>query len=129
MTWKAFTTIATIHSPAVTSTNRKRRLSSRFSVLFFGHRKPYGYVPVSDAAYQARLADIATQIVNDLHSPDILMVQEVENQDFCTVTGGVLTPGITDNADGKPDVLQELALKIAVSWRSCLRCRLGSRQL
>ena len=41
------------------------------------------------------------------------MVQEVENQDICTVTGGALTCGTTDNADGKPDVLQELALKIA----------------
>jgi hypothetical protein len=41
------------------------------------------------------------------------MVQEVENQDICTVTGGALTCGATDNADGKPDVLQELALKIA----------------
>ncbi len=74
---------------------------------------PYDYVPASDAVYQARLNDIATQIVNDLHSPDILMVQEVENQDICTVANGALTCGTTDNADGKPDVLQELALKVA----------------
>ena len=74
---------------------------------------PYDYVPASDAAYQARLTDIATQITSDLHSPDILMVQEVENQDICAVTAGVFTCGTTDNADGKPDVLQELALKIA----------------
>ncbi|MBI3737629.1 MAG: lamin tail domain-containing protein, partial [Chloroflexi bacterium] len=74
---------------------------------------PYDYVPASDAAYQARLNDIANQIINDLHSPDILMVQEVENQDICTVTDGALTCGAADNADGKPDVLQELALKIA----------------
>jgi len=73
---------------------------------------PYDYVPASDAAYQARLSDIANQIITDLHSPDILMVQEVENQDICTVTGGALACGATDNADGKPDVLQELALKI-----------------
>ncbi len=73
----------------------------------------YDYVPASDAVYQARLADIATQIINDLHSPDVLMVQEVENQDICTVTDGALTCGATDNADGKPDVLQELALKVA----------------
>lgn len=75
--------------------------------------RPYDYVPASDAAYQARLTDIATQIVNDLRNPDILMVQEVENQDICTVTDGALTCGTTDNADGKPDVLQELALKVA----------------
>jgi predicted extracellular nuclease len=74
---------------------------------------PYDYVPASDAAYQARLTDIANQIINDLHSPDILLVQEVENQDICTVAGGALTCGSDDNADGKPDVLQELALKIA----------------
>ena len=73
---------------------------------------PYDYVPASDAAYQARLTDIATQIINDLHSPDILMMQEVENQDICAVSGGVLTCGTTNNADGKPDDLQDLALKI-----------------
>jgi predicted extracellular nuclease len=74
---------------------------------------PYDYVPASDADYQARLNDIAKEIINDLHSPDILMVQEVENQDICTVASGALACGTTDNADGKPDVLQELALKIA----------------
>ncbi len=73
----------------------------------------FDYVPASDAAYQARLNDIALQIINDLHSPDILMVQEVENQDICVVNAGSLVCGATDNADGKPDVLQELALKIA----------------
>ena len=75
----------------------------------------YDYVPASDAAYQARLNDIALQIINDLHSPDILMVQEVENQDICTVSGGALVCGTTDNADGKPDDLQDLALKIAAN--------------
>ena len=74
---------------------------------------PYDYVPASDAAYQARLTDIGNEIINDLNSPDVLMVQEVENQDICTVTGGALTCGATDNADGKPDMLQELALKVA----------------
>ncbi len=76
-------------------------------------KSPFNYVPASDAVYQARLTDIATQIINDLHSPDVLMVQEVENQDICSVEGSALVCGITDNADGKPDVLQELALKIA----------------
>jgi uncharacterized protein len=74
---------------------------------------PFDYVPASDAAYQARLTDIAKQVIDDLHSPDILMVQEVENQDICTVSAGALACGTTDNADGKPDVLQELALKVA----------------
>ena len=76
---------------------------------------PYDYVPASDAVYQARLTDISLQIINDLHNPDILMVQEVENQDICSVTDGSLVCGVIDNADGKPDVLQELALKIATN--------------
>jgi uncharacterized protein len=71
---------------------------------------PYDYVPASEAVYQKRLFDIASQIINDLHSPDILMVQEVENQDFCTVSGTALACGV---GDGKPDVLQDLALEIA----------------
>jgi uncharacterized protein len=76
---------------------------------------PYDYVPADDTAYQKRLNDISLEIINDLHSPDIIMAQEVENQDICTVTGGTLTCGTIDNADGKPDDLQELALKIAAN--------------
>jgi len=75
-------------------------------------RSPFDYVPASDAAYQARLGDIALQVIDDLHSPDILMVQEIENQDICSVVADALACGTTDNADGKPDVLQELALRI-----------------
>jgi len=76
---------------------------------------PFDYVPASDAAYQARLNDIALQIINDLHNPDILMVQEVENQDICSVISGTFTCSTTDGTytDRKPDVLQELALKVA----------------
>jgi predicted extracellular nuclease len=73
---------------------------------------PFDYVPASDAAYQARLQEIAGQIVNDLHSPDVIMAQEAEDQDICTVTDETLTCGTTDNADGKPDTLQELATVI-----------------
>jgi predicted extracellular nuclease len=80
-----------------------------------GITPPFDYVPASNIDYQARLNDIAHQIINDLHSPDILMVQEVENQDICVVSAGTLSCGTTDNADGKPDVLQELALKITAN--------------
>ncbi len=42
------------------------------------------------------------------------MVQEVENQDICSVDNGALVcDTATGNPDGKPDVLQELALKVA----------------
>jgi predicted extracellular nuclease len=74
---------------------------------------PFDYVPASDAAYQARLQEIAAQIIGDLHAPDVLLVQEVEDQDIAAVVGGVLSFGEADNADGQPDVLQELAAMIA----------------
>ena len=77
-----------------------------------GVRPPFDYVPASQAAYDQHLGDIASQIVNDLHSPDILMVQEAEDQDFCAVSGGAVVCGNADNADGQPDSLQDLAVAI-----------------
>jgi hypothetical protein len=78
---------------------------------------PFDYAPPSDAVYQARLAEIARQVIEDLHSPDIIMAQEVEDQDVCSVVSGAYScPAFDDqvnNADGKPDTLQELAAKIA----------------
>jgi predicted extracellular nuclease len=78
-----------------------------------GVSPPFDYVPLSQAAYDQHLSDIASQIVNDLHSPDILMVQEAEDQDICTVTDGAVTCGGTNGADGQPDSLQDLAVAIA----------------
>jgi uncharacterized protein len=60
---------------------------------------PFDYVPESEAVYQARLQRIAAQIRLDLHSPDVVMVQETEDQDL--------------DGDGAPDSLQDLALVIA----------------
>lgn len=40
------------------------------------------YVPADDAAYRSRIAGLAAQIVGDLRAPDILMIQEVEDQDL-----------------------------------------------
>jgi predicted extracellular nuclease len=77
-----------------------------------GVSPPFDYVPASDAAYQERLGLIAQQIVGDLHAPDIVLVQEAEDQDICAVSAGALVCGATNNADGKPDTLQELALRI-----------------
>ena len=78
-----------------------------------GVSPPFDYVPASDAAYQDRLHEIAGQIINDLHNPDIIMAQEAEDQDICTVTDSVFSCGDINNADGKPDTLQELATVIA----------------
>ena len=77
-----------------------------------GVSPPFDYVPASDAVYQERLGLIAQQIVGDLHAPDILLVQEAEDQDICSVVAGALACGTADDADGKPDTLQELALRI-----------------
>jgi predicted extracellular nuclease len=78
-----------------------------------GVNPPFDYVPASQAAYEAHLSDIAQQIVTDLHGPDIVFVQEAEDQDICSVSEGTVSCGATDDADGKPDTLQELATVIA----------------
>ncbi len=80
-----------------------------------GVSPPFDYVPSSEADYQAHLSKLANQIVSQLHSPDLLLVQEAEDQDICTVNAGVLACGTTNNADGKPDTLQELALAVAAA--------------
>ncbi|SCL13876.1 hypothetical protein GA0070624_0256 [Micromonospora rhizosphaerae] len=75
---------------------------------------PFDYVPADEAEYTARLGAEARQIVNDLHSPDLVMVQEAEDQDICSIADGKLVCGDT-NADGAPDTIQELALTIAAN--------------
>ena len=79
-----------------------------------GMYPPFDYVPASEDAYTTRLKQIAEQILHDLHSPDLLMVQEVEDQDMCSLRGarlGCSTTG-TGQADGRPDALEDLALAI-----------------
>ena len=73
---------------------------------------PFDYVPVSEAVYLAHLTDLAEQIAGPMHAPDLLMIQEAEDQDICTVTAGAMDCGLSNNRDGKPDTLQELALAI-----------------
>ena len=74
-----------------------------------GVSPPFDYVPASVEAYESRLAGLADQIVQDLHGPDLILTQEAEDQDMCTVAKNELTCG---KSDGKPDTLQELALTI-----------------
>jgi predicted extracellular nuclease len=73
---------------------------------------PFDYPPASDAEYQQRETEIAHQIVTDLHSPDVIVVAEAEDQDICTVQAWQMVCGTTNDADGKPDVLQELAIHV-----------------
>ena len=64
-----------------------------------GVSPPFDYVPASQAAYDAKLADLAAQVVVDLHAPDVVMVQEIEDQDL--------------NVNGSPDALDDLAAAVA----------------
>ncbi|MET8462614.1 lamin tail domain-containing protein [Micromonospora zamorensis] len=80
-----------------------------------GVNPPFDYVPSSEADYRQQLAALADQIVKDLHAPDLILVQEAEDQDICTVSGTTLSCGDTDNADGAPDSIQELALAVAAA--------------
>jgi predicted extracellular nuclease len=77
-----------------------------------GVNPPFDYVPTSQDVYEAHLTDLAEQIAGPMHAPDLLMIQEAEDQDICTVVSLAMACGVTNNADGKPDTLQELALAI-----------------
>lgn len=76
-----------------------------------GVEPPFDYVPHGEAEYRHHLDRLARNIVTDLHNPDVVMLQEVEDQDICKVIDGKLVAG-GNNADGKPDAAQELALAI-----------------
>jgi predicted extracellular nuclease len=90
---------------------------------------PFNYAPEDLESYETQLARIADQIMLDLHNPDVIMVQEAEKQDVCSVNPAwtpeaglgadrlvcdLETAGAGNaHRDGRPDVLQELALVIA----------------
>lgn len=77
-----------------------------------GVREPWDFLPPSDAHYREQLRIVARQIVEDMESPHILLVQEIENQDIGWLTPDGIVFGKTDNADGQLDALQEMILKI-----------------
>lgn len=80
----------------------------------------FNYVPRTLEAYQTHITKLARQIVEAMQSPDIIALQEVEDQDVC-VGGGLLygtCSGDTDNANGLPDVLEDLSIEIALLTNS-----------
>lgn len=77
-----------------------------------GVNPPFDYVPASQARYDAQLTALATQIIGDLKAPDLIMTQEGEDQDICSVAAGAMVCGGAAAGDGRPDTLQELALRI-----------------
>ena len=76
-----------------------------------GVSPPFDYVPASEDDYRRRLGNQARQIVRDLRAPDILLVQEAEDQDVCGVAGAELECA-AGSGDGRPDTLQDLALAV-----------------
>jgi predicted extracellular nuclease len=78
-----------------------------------GVNPPFDYVPSSTADYDAQLTALATQIIEDLKAPDLILTQEGEDQDICSVNTGAMACGGAAAGDGRPDTLQELALRIA----------------
>jgi predicted extracellular nuclease len=80
-----------------------------------GVNPPFDFVPASEQAYQKHLTDLAAQIAGPMHAPDLLMIQEAEDQDICTVAASAMVCGTTNNRDGRPDTLQELALAITAA--------------
>lgn len=77
-----------------------------------GVRKPFNYVPGDLSTYRAKLRTLAVQIVRSMQSPDIVMIQEIEDQDIAVADGDALEVPGRDNADGLPDALQELVVAI-----------------
>lgn len=87
------------------------RTDDPFDDYDFNNKKgePEDYVPKSDAEYRTRLAGLARAIAKDLNAPDVLMLQEIEDQDIFPRKEG---QAFINNADGVPDVLADLIVEI-----------------
>lgn len=75
-------------------------------------RKPFNYIPKDLTTYRARLRALAMQITQAMQAPDIVMIQEIEDQDIGVAEGDNLQVPGRDHADGAPDALQDLATAI-----------------
>lgn len=73
---------------------------------------PFHFLPTSEAEYREQLRIVAHQIIHYMRSPQILLLQEMENQDIGVMTADGMVFGTVDNADGELDVVQELILEI-----------------
>ena len=73
--------------------------------------KPFHYLSENEATYHIKLRELASQIVHGLNSPDILLLQEIEDQDILRLLHDELVSD-EENGDGYLDVLQDLILKI-----------------
>lgn len=68
-------------------------------------RPPFNYVPLSTKEYARKLNSIANDVYTKLNLPDLLLLQELEDQDIAFVS---LSGKKHKRNDGQPDVLQDL---------------------
>lgn len=77
-------------------------------------RPTFNYVPMVPEDYETKVNKIALTILESLHAPDIIAFQEIEDQDVCSGGGFIYgTCGDVDHVNNAPDVLEDVALRIA----------------
>ena len=67
-----------------------------------GVSPPFDFVPTSQADYDAQLTALATQIIEDLKAPDLILTQEGEDQDICSVVSGSMACGGASSGTAGP---------------------------
>jgi predicted extracellular nuclease len=91
-------------------------------------KPPFNYLPSGETEYHLRLEAFASQILNDMDRPELLLLQEVEDQDMLSFSE-TDTKQASHRPDGFPDVLQDLSriihLKGGPNYRGVLN-RFGS---
>ena len=93
---------------------------------------PFDYPAASEAAYRLKIEALASQVITGTHAPDIITVEEAENQDICSGGGelyGVCQTTGTGNPDGKLDVLQDLAQEIRSRTQNAVTYEVASDRL
>ena len=72
--------------------------------------RPFNYLPETDAAYREKLRELGLQIVEGMNQPDLILIQEVEDQDILSLRAdGKISKR---ESDGELDALQELCATI-----------------
>ncbi len=80
-----------------------------------GVRRPFTYLPPHQKRFEQRIQKLATQLLEDLQAPDLMMLQEIEDQDVARFTEAGLVYGKEDDADGELDALQALVIQIVAA--------------
>ncbi len=74
---------------------------------------PFNWLPASQEEYASRVRRLARHLVEELHAPDIILVQEVENQDIGGLANGRFVLSDRLQGNGKLDALEDLVQTIA----------------